>query len=73
MLSMLIPGPKSLKMDIDVYLFKQGMQGQGRILHSMLFFYGQLMTSQLMQCLLVRARKGSLHVHIATKILSICG
>ena len=39
----------------------------------MLFFFGQLMTSQLMLCFLVGARKESLHVHTATKILSIYG
>jgi hypothetical protein len=86
-LSMLIHGSKSIGMDIDVYLrplilelksfgimvLKQEMQGLRRILICVLYFFGQLMTSQPMLCYLVGALKESLHVHTTTNILSICG
>jgi hypothetical protein len=49
------------------------LQRLRRILDYMLYFFGQLMTSQPMLCCLVGALKESLHVHTATNILSICG
>jgi hypothetical protein len=74
-------------MDIDVYLrplilelkelwnngVKTRMQALRRILDCVLYFFGQLMTSQPKLCCLVGALKESLHVHTATNILSICG
>ena len=84
---MLIPGPKSPGMNIDVYLrplilelkelwdkgvttWDAGTRKNFK-LHAILLW--TINDFQLMLCFLVGARKESLHVHTATKILSICG
>ena len=76
---MLIPSPKSLGMDIDVYLrplileLKELWEKGVTTWDAGTRKNFKLTTSQLMICFLGGARKESLHVHTATKILSICG
>jgi hypothetical protein len=84
---MLIPGPKSPRQNIDVYLpslidelydlWVNGIETwdakEKRISSCMRSLYRQLMTFLHAQCSLVGAQKASLHVHIVTRILSIYG
>jgi hypothetical protein len=81
---MVIPGPKSLGMNIDVYLrpliaelkdlwVKGVLTWDDKVLPYMLFCFGELMTFLHMQCFLDGAKKANLHVHTTTRIQNICG
>ena len=87
MMAMLIPGPKSPGINIDVYLqplidelkdlWDNGVTAwdakKRKISLCVQCFFGQSMIFLHMQCCLVGAQKAGLHVHTVTRTLSTCG